>query len=300
MFSSRTLSVWGWVQLFRPPNLFTVPGDVLAGYALSGMLGSGDHRSVAALAVISLLLYMGGLALNDWFDRSLDAVERPQRPIPAGAVSAHAVGIAGIGFTSAAVMLAFVLAGRVAVTAMVLAVLVVTYNGIARKIPVIGVGVMAGCRAVNVILGASTSNLPADRAVFVWLAVGMMFVYVIIVSAIAAGEASRLPSRLHIVALLMTPILLFLSGLRGFFDPQCIGVWFVWMIFGANTVLIGRRLLRNTDIAKTSGYVGALIRNLIFMQAFWVAAGGATCLWIVSILLLWPLASLTGRWFYGS
>ncbi|WP_375373510.1 UbiA family prenyltransferase, partial [Micromonospora sp. ATA51] len=41
----------------------------------------------AALAGASVLLYWAGMAANDWADRHLDAVERPERPIPSGRVS---------------------------------------------------------------------------------------------------------------------------------------------------------------------------------------------------------------------
>ena len=43
----------------------------------------------------SVFLYSGGMALNDYADRDLDAVERPERPIPSGRVPARrALGIA--------------------------------------------------------------------------------------------------------------------------------------------------------------------------------------------------------------
>ena len=49
------------------------------------------------------LFYVGGMYLNDYFDRAIDARERPQRPIPAGDISAAAVaaigfGMLGVGF----------------------------------------------------------------------------------------------------------------------------------------------------------------------------------------------------------
>ena len=51
----------------------------------------GRARSAGAppgLAGASVCLYWAGMAANDWADRELDAVERPERPIPSGRISA--------------------------------------------------------------------------------------------------------------------------------------------------------------------------------------------------------------------
>src|SRR5512143_1178807 len=88
---SRAGSLRGWLELVRPPNLFTVPGDVLAGAALAG-IAMRTMLTLASAVLISLLLYAAGLILNDYMDRRTDARERPERPIPSGRVSAaHAL-----------------------------------------------------------------------------------------------------------------------------------------------------------------------------------------------------------------
>jgi len=43
------------------------------------------------------LMYVGGMYLNDYFDRAIDADERPGRPIPAGDISAALVAAIGFG-----------------------------------------------------------------------------------------------------------------------------------------------------------------------------------------------------------
>ena len=49
------------------------------------------------LLVALSLFYVGGMYLNDAFDAGIDAVERPERPIPSGQVSAETVFAAGFG-----------------------------------------------------------------------------------------------------------------------------------------------------------------------------------------------------------
>ncbi|UQX05193.1 hypothetical protein M4D82_25640 [Streptomyces sp. RerS4] len=76
----RTLRAYA--ELVRAPAAITVPGDVLAG-ALAAGRGAGART--LGLAGSSVCLYWAGMALNDWADRELDAVERPERPCPRAA-----------------------------------------------------------------------------------------------------------------------------------------------------------------------------------------------------------------------
>src|SRR5690242_3666498 len=71
-----------WLQLFRAPNLLTVPGDPLAGYLLASF-GSVDDKLSLAIGA-SLSFYAGGLLLNDLADLPEDRRERPNRPLPSG------------------------------------------------------------------------------------------------------------------------------------------------------------------------------------------------------------------------
>src|ERR1700722_6401540 len=75
-----------WLQLFRAPNLFTVPGDPLAGWLLASAGARIFQPALAAVILASLLLYGFGLALNDLMDLPEDRVQRPSRPLPSGAI----------------------------------------------------------------------------------------------------------------------------------------------------------------------------------------------------------------------
>ncbi|MEU8181545.1 SCO3242 family prenyltransferase [Micromonospora sp. NPDC049044] len=148
-------------ELVRAPAALSVPGDVVAGAAAAGTLGA----RTPALAGASVLLYWAGMAANDWADRGLDAVERPERPIPSGRVTpAAAVGLAA-GLTAAGVGLAAAVGGRrAAALAVPLAASIWGYDLIAKNTAA-GPAVMAVCRGLDVLLGASggrvTRALPA-------------------------------------------------------------------------------------------------------------------------------------------
>jgi hypothetical protein len=82
------------LRLSRVSNLPTVWTNVLAGVALAG--GNWNAPSVPLVLLSLSLFYTGGMFLNDAFDREFDARVRPERPIPAGEVSAPRV--FGFGF----------------------------------------------------------------------------------------------------------------------------------------------------------------------------------------------------------
>lgn len=138
-------------ELVRVPAALSVPGDVIAGAAAAGTL----NRRTPGLAAASVCLYWAGMAANDWADRELDAVERPERPIPSGRVSPRAALGLAAGLTAAGVGLAAWAGGRRALaTAVPLAATVWAYD-VKAKNTAAGPAVMAACRGLDVLLGAS-------------------------------------------------------------------------------------------------------------------------------------------------
>ncbi|RIQ12958.1 UbiA family prenyltransferase, partial [Jiangella rhizosphaerae] len=90
-------------ELVRAPAALTVPGDSLAGAAAAGF-PYGARTAVTPLA--SACLYWAGMALNDYADRDLDRLERPERPIPSGRVKPGEALALAAGLTAAGVGLA--------------------------------------------------------------------------------------------------------------------------------------------------------------------------------------------------
>src|SRR5215218_3456136 len=79
----------------RPANIVTAVADILAGIAIAGNAAHANLFQQNTAAVLLLVfstigLYGGGVVFNDVFDADLDAVERPERPIPSGLISRKA------------------------------------------------------------------------------------------------------------------------------------------------------------------------------------------------------------------
>ncbi|MFF3065414.1 SCO3242 family prenyltransferase [Oerskovia sp. NPDC057915] len=172
-----------YLDLVRAPAVLSVVGDTLAGASAAGRLGrprraagpaaGADVRPwrLALLPLSSACLYAGGMALNDYADRELDAVERPERPLPSGRVSpTQALGVAS-GLTVAGLALAGVGGGRRSFAlAVPLAASVWTYDLVAKN-HASGPVVMAACRGLDVLMGAGLGRvraaLPAAAALTV-------------------------------------------------------------------------------------------------------------------------------------
>jgi 4-hydroxybenzoate polyprenyltransferase len=139
------------VELVRAPAALSVPGDTFAGAAAAGTRG----RSTPGLAAASVCLYWAGMAANDWADRELDARERPERPLPSGRVSPRQALTVAVGLTAAGLGLAALAGGRrAAAVAVPLAGAVWAYDLRAKNTPA-GPAMMAACRGLDVLLGAS-------------------------------------------------------------------------------------------------------------------------------------------------
>ncbi len=151
--------VLAYLRLVRLPTLFTALADIFLGFLLTHSSFVSDEGpsplpSFLLLCAASAGLYLSGMVFNDYFDRLIDAEERPNRPIPSGAISA-----ASAFRLAAALMLAGVASAACVgipstIVALSLCVLIVGYDGGLKKTP-LGPLLMGSCRVGNVLLGAS-------------------------------------------------------------------------------------------------------------------------------------------------
>lgn len=146
---------WPYLTLVRPANLITAAADVLAGYAVAGL--PAPHTLLPLLVVSGILLYAGGVVMNDVFDAALDARDRPERPIPSGRVRRALAGmlglallLAGVATASAAGMVSGLIAGVLAITALL-------YDATAKHHRWLGPLAMGICRGLNLLLGLSAA-----------------------------------------------------------------------------------------------------------------------------------------------
>lgn len=296
-----------WLQLFRAPNLFTVPGDPLAGYLLACY---GAVESKIALPVIaSLLFYASGLLLNDLADLGEDRAERPSRPLPSGAASrgtvlAVMIALAAAGLTLCAIAGIWPLGIGIA-----LLLAIASYNLGSKRLPIIGAVNMGLCRGLSLLLGATV--VPHGE-----LTIPLM-------------QHGRLD---HLVAafLLTTLFIAAVTNLARFETKTAAPGFAKWlpaaaiaggtysflpMVNEANRLptflLLGVALFTTLQIASRLAtapetplppIIGQLIRLLLVIQAAYCAAFGnvAGSLAATVLILLWPISRVVGKRFYAS
>jgi len=172
-----------YLDLVRAPAVLTVLGDSMAGGAAAGRALTG-RRVLMPLA--SACLYAGGMALNDYADRDLDAVERPERPIPSGRISARNALTAASALTAAGLGLCAAAGGRGALAVGVpLAVSIWAYDLVAKNHALPGAVSMGTCRALDVLMGAGAGHIrPALGAA------GIMGSHTVAVTLLSRGEVN--------------------------------------------------------------------------------------------------------------
>src|ERR1700709_545799 len=90
-------------RLGRISNVPTVWTNVLAGSVIAG--GAQRPDQLVLLVTAMSAFYGGGMYLNDYFDRAIDARDRPGRPIDAGEIRASTVALIGFGQLAVGVVL---------------------------------------------------------------------------------------------------------------------------------------------------------------------------------------------------
>jgi len=286
------LTFKGIFQLLRPANIVTSVADIWAGAAVSyGMLGFFvDRRDFLAdlgwLSLATACLYGGGVVLNDYFDARLDAVERPERPIPRGDITRLQAGALGFFLLFAGILSAF-LAGIVpGVLAMLISLLVLLYNSRSKVHPVLGPLNMGLCRSVNLLLGISV--IPELVLRMSWLGL-FPLIFITAVTVISRGEVLGGNKKALQLSLVLYTLLLAGLLLLGIWQQSLIwallfgGCWFV---FAVRPLLQALKTLAPPEIRRS---VKAGVLSLIFLNA---AYAGIFASWVpaLTIVALLPLS----------
>jgi 4-hydroxybenzoate polyprenyltransferase len=192
---SKTLRTW--LQLFRAPNLFTVPGDPLVGYVLAAY---GVFEQWAWFAVgASMCFYAAGLLVNDLVDLGEDRIERPWRPLPSGAADPRTVSRVAMALTALGLLLAGLIGPSALVIGLALVIAIGLYNHVTKRLPVIGALNMGLCRGLSLLLGAAAAPhgellwglLTTGRLNYLLVAFALVTLYIAALTHLAGYETKK-------------------------------------------------------------------------------------------------------------
>ncbi len=269
--SSPRIDWLAWLQLLRVANVFTAASNVIAGYLLV-QRGWEPLLPLLLLILTSVLLYEAGMVLNDVCDVELDAIERPERPIPSGRVTKRAARVVGIALLGGGVFMALTvswltLQWRTAQISLALAATIVGYNLGIKSIHW-GPLAMGGCRMMSVLLGASVAETLSLAA---WVLAGGIGIYTVGLSWLARKEISGINQKeLKVGSLLvvfgLSTCCALPAALQG--DSLPIAGWIaIWiMLVGLLGFLLGK-LLSQPSPQRLRLTVGTLISLFIPIDA---------------------------------
>lgn len=288
----------GYLQLTRPANLPTAMADIIAGAAVSQTViqvsgaGSTLLRNLLLLCMASVLLYASGVVFNDFFDRKLDARERPERPIPSGIIRPFEALIFGFSLMLAGVLLAFTAGPLSGFIAFGLACSILCYDAFFKEVPVLGPLNMGVCRGINLLLGMSVLGLPQDW----WIAL-FPVVYIFAITLISKGEVAG-NNRYHLVVASLMYLAVIL-GLGFMWNNGGVSVWVVIPFIAAFSAMIFFPLFRayiENSPANIRKAVKSGVISLILLDA--CIAVIHTHWWVgLSIVLLLPLSVVLSQKF---
>jgi 4-hydroxybenzoate polyprenyltransferase len=251
------------LRLGRVSNLPTVTSNVLAAVALAGAHPSATTIAGTCLAVS--LMYVAGMWLNDAFDRDIDRVERPERPIPSGEVAPRTVFDAGVAMLVAGIVVVAVTAWasgagwKPVVSVVALASLIVVYDA-HHKGNALSPVIMGLCRASVY----TTAALLVSRELCfdVLVGCGVLLAYLIGLTHAARFENRAALAQWWPLACLALPFVVWIPHSQ--LALTAYGVFALWVVRCVRAILAG----------NIRGGITGLIAGISLLDALAIASVG--------------------------
>jgi geranylgeranylglycerol-phosphate geranylgeranyltransferase len=162
--------VGGYLRLMRPINCLMMGFAVIVGAALANpnVLGTFWQNLIYGF-VTGFALTAASMAINDYYDREIDAVNEPKRPIPSGLIKPKEALI----FASALTIIGFISAFLTNIFCLLIAIIAwiifVTYTTIGKRSGLPGNFLVSTCVAMPFIYGsvATVNTVVPNVSIFV-------------------------------------------------------------------------------------------------------------------------------------
>lgn len=261
------------LRLGRVSNLPTVWTNALAGVVLAGV-DSGFLGTFLLAGIALTFFYEGGMWLNDAFDAEIDARERANRPIPNGEISVQTVFAGGFAMLGVGVLIAFMLGTTAGLAGIALAVAIVLYDWLHKKVS-FGPVLMGATRFFSYVMAACAIGDLSNAALLGGLG---LFAYIIGLTYAAKQEAYDQIGSAWPLAVLALPLIYALSLIDD--APLVLVFWFG--LAGVVAFALHRLFRRQPgDVPKA---VVTMIAGISLYDAALIASTGMTMLAVVAAL----------------
>lgn len=283
-----------YLRIVRPANVVTSVADVLAGIAISGalafrFLAISYWHEIVLLCLSTACLYAGGIVYNDVFDAELDAVERPERAIPSGAISLTAAKQFGFILLVIGITLAGICGEESGFIAIGITLFALLYDKWGKHNNLLGPLNMGICRGLNLLLGISIVSISLHQ----WYLLGIVpIIYIYSITMISRGEVhGSNRQNLYIGGLLYIIVIsaiLYFANLTGQLLLSLIFIVpFAVMIFRPLIKAIQQPIGKNIGAAVKAGVISLILMDAAWAVTFgtWVPALVIACLLPISMWL---------------
>jgi 4-hydroxybenzoate polyprenyltransferase len=218
----------GYLALTRISNSPTVVSNALAGAALAGALT--PNSQVIAVAVAMVLFYTAGMVLNDLCDYAIDRHQRPERPLPSGVVSRTEAAIAVVALFGIGSALLWSAGSAAFRGGLVLIAVIVIYD-LWHKTNPLSPLLMASARALVYITAGLAVAGTVSNPLLLWA--GLLFAYVVGLTAIAKAEAGSGLAGYWPAALLALPAIAFIATVPHPAGVLLLALFVAWTAYAA-------------------------------------------------------------------
>ena len=147
--------VSGFVGLMRPVNCVMMGLAVFVGAFLTNPQFSGnDWLYIFYGFITGFFLTAASMTINDYYDRSIDAINEPSRPLPSGKVSTKEAIVFGVVLSAVGFLFAFQTSLFCLAVAIIAWVILVTYVTIGKRSGLPGNFLVSACVAIPFIYGS--------------------------------------------------------------------------------------------------------------------------------------------------
>ncbi len=163
-----------FLRLIRPVNCVMVGFAVIVGAALANVKDFGNSWPRLVLGFLTgFALTAASMAINDYFDRKIDEVNEPNRPIPSGAVKPHEALVLATVLTLIGFSAAFLTSWLCLLAAVIAWLAFVAYTTIGKRSGLPGNFLVSVCVATPLVYGSIA--IAGTVMLKVWMFAAMAF-----------------------------------------------------------------------------------------------------------------------------
>lgn len=268
----------GLLRIIRPINCLMMGFAVLVGATLATKSISSISWQAALYGFITgFMLTAASMAINDYYDREIDAVNEPKRPIPSGAVKpGDALAFASV-LSTIGLVAAFLTSFLCFLTAVIAWIVFVAYTTVGKRSGLPGNFLVSVCVAIPLVYGSVVATDAVQLNVWLFAIIAFLSntgreITKGIVDA--EGDRSRNVKTLavrfgerkaavaavvfYLLAVLLTPVPWVLN---------LVSIWFIPLVLLTDLGLVASSVLLFRDYSRDNA------RKTKNMVLFWLALG---------------------------